>query len=246
MSRFTNKVALVTGGGTGIGRAVAQALVAEGAKVVVAGRREEPLKQLANEHPESVRYVITDITEKGAPANAIRFAIEQFERLDVLVNNAGVAVLAPLVELDDDTIQLTYGVNVQGALSLTREAVPHLAKVGGSVVNITSTLAQASQPGAAAYSGSKAALERITSSLAVELGPAGIRVNSVAPGVTQTKADMNEAGVPLEIIEAMIAQTPLGRIGQPEDIAKAVVFLASEDASWITGQSLQSSGGLML
>lgn len=243
MSRFANKVALITGGGTGIGRAVAEALVAEGAKVVVTGRREEPLKRLASEHPDAVRYVTTDVTEPGAPAAAIAYVIEQFGQLDVLVNNAGVGILAPLVELDDDALRLISGVNVEGLLIATRDAIPHLAKTGGAVVNISSTLAQASMPGAAAYSGSKAAVERITSSLAVELGPQGIRINTVAPGVTQT--DM-VSDAPPEMIQGMVAQTPLGRIGKPEDIARAVAFLASDDASWITGQVLQSSGGLML
>ena len=243
MSRFANKVALITGGGTGIGKAIAEALVAEGAKVVVTARREQPLKQLAADHPQAVRYITTDVTEKGAPAKAVRFVTEQFDRLDILINNAGVGAVAPLVELDDEAIQRTYGVNVQGALITTREAIPHLSKNGGSVINISSTLAQASMSGAAAYSGSKAAIERLTSALAVELGPQGIRVNSVAPGLTKT--DMSD-GVPQEMIDGMVAQTPLGRIGQPEDIAKAVAFLASDDASWITGQVLQSSGGLML
>ncbi len=243
MPRFSNKVALVTGGGTGIGRAIAKALVAEGCKVVVTGRREEPLKLLAAEHPDAVRYVTTDVTAKGAPAAAVAFVVEQFGGLNVLVNCAGAGALAPLLTLDDDTLEQMLAVNTKGVLITIREAIPHLAKSGGCVVNISSTLAQANMPGAAAYSGSKAAVERITSSLAVELGPQGIRLNSVAPGLT--KSDMSD-GVPQEAIDGMIAQTPLGRIGQPEDIAKAVVFLASDDASWITGQVLQSSGGLMV
>jgi meso-butanediol dehydrogenase / (S,S)-butanediol dehydrogenase / diacetyl reductase len=243
MSRFANKVALITGGGTGIGKAVAQALVAEGAKVVVTGRREEPLKQLAAEYPDSVSYVTADVAEKGGPAKAVAHAVETFGGLDLLVNNAGVGVLGPLVELDDDALRLASGVNVEGVLIATREAIPHLAKSGGSVVNISSTMSQTSMPGAAAYSGSKAAVDRITAALAVELGPQGIRVNSVAPGLTQTEM-LNDA--PEEMIQGMVAQTPLGRIGQVDDIAKAVLFMASDDASWITGQVLQASGGLML
>jgi len=243
MSRFAGKVALVTGGGTGIGRAVAVALVAEGAKVVVTGRREDPLKELVGQHPDEIRYITTDVTQKGAPAQAVGFAIEQFGRLDVIVNSAGLGTLGPLVDLDDDALAQTLAVNVQGTVATIREAIPHLAKRGGAIVNISSTLARASMPGAAVYSGAKAAVERITSALAVELGPQGIRVNSVAPGLTET--DMS-AGAPPEMVGGMVAQTPLGRLGQPEDIAKAVVFLASDDASWITGQVLQSSGGLMV
>ena len=241
--KLENKVALITGGGTGIGKAVAKALVAEGGKVVVTGRRLEPLEQLASEFPDSIRYTPMDVTEKGAPANAVRFVNEQFGRLDILVNSAGMGELGPLVDLGDDAIQKTFAVNVEGMLITTREAIPSLSQNGGAVVNISSTVAQASLPGTAAYAGSKAAMERITSSLAVELGPQGIRVNSVAPGVTNT--DIISIA-PKEMIDGMIAQTPLGRIGEPEDIARAVVFLASDDASWITGQVLQSSGGLML
>ena len=243
MSRFTNKVALITGGGTGIGRAVARALVSEGAKVVVTGRREEPLAQLAAESPDAVRYVTTDVTKKGALAEAVHFVIEQFERLDVLVNSAGIGTLGPLAELGDDAIQQTFAVNVESVLIATREAIPALSINGGAVVNISSALAQASVADSAVYSGSKAAMERITAALAVELGPQGIRVNSVAPGLTKT--EMSDTA-PQEVIDALVAQTPLGRIGKPEDIAQAVVFLASDDASWITGQVLQSSGGLML
>ncbi len=243
MLRFTNEVALITGGGTGIGRAVAIALVAEGARVVVTGRREEPLKQLAAEFPDAVRYVTADVAEKGGPAKAVRFVVEQFGRLDILVNNAGVGELEPLLESSDEDIAQMFAVNVHGVLITTREAIPHLAKQGGAVVNISSIVAQASMPFGAPYAGGKAAVERISTTLAVELGPQNIRVNAVAPGLTKT--DMN-ADLHEEMVNEMIARTPLGRLGKPEDIAKAVVFLASDDASWITGQVLQSSGGLML
>ena len=243
MSRFNNKVALITGGGTGIGKAVAEAIVAGGGKVVITGRREEPLKALAAEHPDSVKYIATDVAASGGPAAAVRYTIEQFDHLDIVVNNAGVGLLGPLTDLDNDALKTMSAVNVEGVLITTREAIPHLAKSKGSVVNISSTLARASIPGGAAYSASKAAVERLTSALAVELGPMGISVNAVAPGLTQT--DMSKEA-PDEMIQAMVSQTPLGRMGKVEDIAKAVAFLASDDASWITGQSLQSSGGLML
>lgn len=243
MSRFTNKVALVTGGGTGIGKAVTEALVAEGAKVMITGRREQPLQQLASQHPDSIRYVTADVTQKGGPATAVRQTVEQLGQLDILVNNAGAGNLGPMVEFDDDAIEQTLAVNLRGLLITTREAIVHLVRTHGTVVNISSTLAQASMPGTAVYAGVKAAVERSTAALAAELGPQGIRVNSVAPGLTET--DMT-SGLPQEMLDSMIAQTPLGRLGMAEDIARAVAFLASEDASWITGQVLQSSGGLML
>ena len=218
------------------------ALVAEGGRVVVTGRREEPLAKLAAECPDAVRYITTDVTEKGALTKAVHFVIEQFERLDILVNSAGIGTPGPLAELGDDAIQQTLAVNVESVLIATREAIPVLSKNAGAGVNISSALAQASVADSAAYSGTKAAMERITAALAVELGPQGIRVNSVAPGLTKT--DMSDTA-PQEVVDAL-AQTPLGRIGKPEDIARAVVFLASDDASWITGQVSQSSGGLML
>lgn len=243
MSRFTDKVALVTGGGTGIGRASAEAIVAEGGKAVIVGRREEPLAAVAKEHPDAIRYIAVDITHADGPKRAVAFTVEQFGRLDVLVNNAGVLRAGPLGDHSDQDIDALYDINVKGALRMTREALSELGKTRGSVVNISSVVATGSAGGFAAYSGTKAALSHITRTLAVEFGPAGVRVNSVSPGLTQT--DMGD-DVPDEAVKGMIAQTPLGRIGQPADIAKAVAFLASEDASWITGQDLQSSGGLML
>ena len=241
MSRFQNKVALITGGGTGIGRAAALAFIAAGGSVVVTGRREAPLKALAQEHPDAVRYLVGDITAPGQARRIVDYTVEQFGRLDTLVNNAGVAILKPLVEFTDDELDLLFAVNTKALLSLTREAIGALQKTKGAVVNISSTVSRGSVAGAAAYAGTKAAVDRITSSLAVELGPLGIRVNAVAPGFTKT--DMS-ASVPDEMTQGMIQQTPLGRIGDPADIARAVLFLAEDP--WVTGQSLQSSGGLML
>ncbi|MCA9717520.1 MAG: glucose 1-dehydrogenase [Myxococcales bacterium] len=241
MNRFTDKVALVTGGGSGIGRAAALAFVAEGGAVVVTGRREAPLRALAEEHPDSVRAITGDISAPGVARRVVDFTLAQFGRLDTVVNNAGVWVAKPLVELTDDDIDLLLSVNVRGVLALTREAVPALQKTRGSVVNVSSTAARASLPGVAAYAGTKAAIERITSSLAVELGPLGVRVNAVAPGLTRTEMS---ATLPDAMAQGMVAQTPLGRLGETADIARAITFLASD--AWITGQSLQSSGGLML
>lgn len=243
MNRFENKIGLVTGGGTGIGRAVAEAIVSEGGNVVVASRRAEPLRSLAAEHPDRIRYITADVARASDCKNAVAFAIEHFARLDVLVNNAAAFSMKPLSEMDSSEIAAMTEANINGVLYMIREALPHLIETSGSIVNVTSVMADASLPGTAVYSGTKAAQQQITRSLAVELGPQGVRVNAVAPGFTET--DMI-AGLPQEIRAASISGTPLGRIGKPEDIAKAVLFLASEDASWITGQVLQSSGGNML
>ena len=244
MSRFTNRVALITGGGTGIGRASAELIAAEGGQVVVVGRREEPLAALAKEYPDNIHYTTADLAAADGAKRAVEYTLQKFDRLDILINNAGVGILGPLAELDDKSLDLLYSVNVTGLLRITREALPALTKNHGAVVNISSTVAQAAFPGSAAYAGTKAAVERITASLATELGGTGVRVNAVAPGVTET--DMAKDALNDEMKAMMISQTPLGRIGQPGDIAKAVAFLASDDASWITGQILQSSGGFML
>ena len=243
MKRFIDKVVIVSGGGTGIGRAAVEAVLAEGGSVVVTGRREAPLKALRDEHPDAVRYVAGDIAAPGVAKRVVDHAVAEFGGVDVVINNAGIGLLGPLVEASDEAIDLTLGVNVKGVLVLTREALPQLQKRGGAVVNISSTVADFSMAGSALYAGTKAAVNRITAALAVELGPLGIRVNAVAPGLTITA--MSEAA-PQEMLQGMVAQTPLGRAGKPEDIARSIVFLASDDASWVTGQVLQSSGGLML
>lgn len=243
MTRFKDKVALITGGGTGIGRATAKAIVAEGGKAVITGRREQPLKALADEHPDSIRYVSADVSSADGPAKAVAFTVEQFGQIDILINNAGVAHMGPLLHTDDRAIDRAFDINVKGVLRLSREAAPHLQTTRGNVVTISSIVGDAAIPNAAAYAGSKAAVQQITRVLAAEFGPTGVRFNAVAPGYTVT--DMS-AGLSDEVQQAMIAQTPMGRAGTPEDIAKAIVFLASDDASWITGQTLQSSGGLLL
>jgi len=245
MSQFNEKVALVTGGGTGIGKAVTEALVAGGAKVVVVGRRSEPLDVLATEHPGSVAAFAADLGKPGSAKEAVAFAVKTFGRLDVLVNNAGVGIIKPLTDTTEEDLDLLLSVNVKAVLSTTREALPELVKRKGNVVNVSSVVSTGVFPGSAAYSGTKAAVDQITRALAAELGPQGVRVNAVAPGMTETPmtAGMGEDKAMMNMV---VAQTPLGRLGDTRDIASAVTYLASGGAQWVTGQILQSSGGFLL
>jgi 3-oxoacyl-[acyl-carrier protein] reductase len=172
--------------------------------------------------------------------------IEQaFGRLDVLVNNAAVFVRQPLEALNDQELRAIYATNAIAPLALIREALPLLRAARGSIVNVTSTAARIAKPSLSAYSSSKLALEQATRSLATELGPDGIRVNAVAPGMTRTEMISDLTADP-ERFSTYVAGTPLGRVGEPEDVAGAILFLASNEASWITGQVLQASGGFQL
>ena len=244
MGRFDGKVALVTGGGTGIGRAVALGIAGEGGKVVVTGRRIEPLQEVSATNPERIRCVQADVSRGEDVKRAIAFTVEQFGALDVLVNNAAACTMGPLANMSDDDISAMLDVNVKGTLMGIRDALPHLGARRGCVVNVTSVTAGAATPMMAAYAGSKAAIEHLTRCLAVELGPSGVRLNVVAPGMTLTP--MLEDNMDQQGIDRTAAHTPLRRVGTPEDIAEAVLFLASDQAAWITGQVVQSSGGLSL
>lgn len=239
-----DKVALITGGGTGIGRGIALSLRAAGAKVVVVGRREAPLAALAAEDPE-IAYTTADVTKTEDIRAAIAFTRERFGKLDVLVNNAGVFVAKPHVETSDEEIALQLAVNVGGVLVASREALPALSETKGSIVNISSVVAKAAGPGLVTYSATKAAVDHLTRVLAAEVGQAGVRVNAVSPGLT--RSEMSE---PLladeETRRGYISQTPFGRLGEPEDIAQVVTFLASDAAGWVTGQVVAASGGLLL
>lgn len=244
MGRFDGKAALVTGGGTGIGRAVVTGIAREGGRAVVVGRRREPLEALARELPGQIYFTQADVSKTGDVKRAVAFAVERCGGLDVLVNNAGVTRMGPLSDLTDDAIREMVETNYVGPLAAMREALPHLVERRGAIVNVTSITGQSASPGMTVYGGTKAALDHATRALAVEIGPSGVRVNVVAPGLTMTDMAtrfLDEAG-----IEQAAKRTPLRRAGTPEDVAEAVLFLASGDAAWITGQVVQSSGGLAL
>ncbi|MBK06660.1 MAG: hypothetical protein CL920_23470 [Deltaproteobacteria bacterium] len=243
MGQFNNKVAIVTGGGTGIGKQMTESLVAEGAKVVITGRRRGPLEALSQKHPEQIYFVQADVSKPNDPKRVVEYTIETLGQLDILINNAGTFASAPLVETSDEDITRVLNVNILGVLAFSREAIPYLSKTNGNIVNTSSVVATGVMPGISVYAASKAAVDHITRTLAAELGPQGIRVNAVSPGMTRT--DM--AAPMLEQMEESFAQqTPLARIGNPIDIANVALFLASNKAGWVTGQVLASSGGLML
>ncbi|WP_170431715.1 SDR family NAD(P)-dependent oxidoreductase [Ruegeria arenilitoris] len=245
MENLENKVVLITGGGTGIGKATASAFIANGAKVVITGRRQSVLEKATQELGPQAYAIVGDVSKDGEPARVIEETINTFGQLDVLVNNAGTGKMGPLSETSDQDIESIYRTNVFGPLAFAREATPHLAESKGAIINISSVVARGMMPGAAVYASSKAAVDHATRLIAAELGPLGIRVNAVAPGLTDTEitADVKSNE---QMLGMIIAQTPMGRIGEPEDIANAVLLLADNRAGWITGQSLQAGGGFLL
>jgi NAD(P)-dependent dehydrogenase (short-subunit alcohol dehydrogenase family) len=243
--RFEGKVVLVTGGGTGIGGAIARAFLAEGARVAVSGRRVEPLKALAPQAGRRLLPVAADVTSAADRKRVVETVEKEFGRLDVLVNNAGAFLSKPLAETTDKEIADIYGVNVLGLIGLTREALPLLEKARGSVINVSSVVATGVLAGSSVYSSTKAAVDHFTRLLAAELGPRGVRVNGVSPGVTETDMAAGFLSDP-QARKGIEAQTPLGRIGRSEDVSPVVLFLASEDAGWVTGQLVAASGGILL
>lgn len=218
MSRFERKVALVTGGGTGIGRAVVESFVAEGGKVVVVGRRKEPLASLAAEHADAISIAEADVSKPEEVRNVVEMVTQDLGRLDTLVNNAGVGLLKPLVETTDEELSLLTEVNINGGLRLIRETLPLLTKGPGSIVNISSTLSAFSIPGTAAYAATKSAVDRFTRTLAAELGSVGVRVNAVAPGLTKT--DMAVGAMDQAMFDQMSRRLPWGVPASPRTSPK--------------------------
>jgi 3-oxoacyl-[acyl-carrier protein] reductase len=247
MSKLTGKVAVVTGASKGIGAAIAKALAAEGASVVV---NYASSKGGADAVVDAIRTaggkalaVQGDVSKAADAQGIIDAAIKAYGRLDVLVNNSGVYEFAGIGDITEDHFHRQFNVNVLGLLLTTRAAAQHLGE-GASVINIGSVVTSVLPPQSAVYAGTKGAVDAITGVLAGELGPRKIRVKAINPGGVETEGT-HTAGISGSEMEAgFIAQTPLGRIGQPDDIADVAVFLASDDARWLTGEKLVASGGM--
>jgi 3-oxoacyl-[acyl-carrier protein] reductase len=247
MSKLARKVAVVTGASKGIGASIAKHLAAEGAAVVVNYSSSKA----------GADRVVAEITAKGGRATAVQANVaheadiqklfaaakEVFGQIDILVNNAGVYEFAPIEAVTAEHFHKMFDLNVLGLILASREAIKHFGPGGGSIVNISSVVSTLAPPNISVYSATKAAVDAVTRSLAKELGPRNIRVNSINPGMVETEG-VHAAGIAeSDMRKQTEAATPLGRIGQPQDIAPAVVFLASPEASWITGETLYISGG---
>jgi len=239
------KVALVTGGSRGIGAAISRRLAQDGAKVAVnysssKQAAEAVVRTIKEEGGEAV-LAPGDVSAKDGPAKIAAATHAAFGRIDILVNNAGVLEAAALGDATREHFEKVFAINVFGVVEMTRAAAPHLPD-GGRVINTSSIGARAAVAGVSAYCASKAAVDALTRCFAAELGPRGITVNAVAPGTTDTDMLIRDP----QFLEQAIAKTPLGRVGQPADIAGVVAFLASADAGWVTGQVIDASGGLRL
>jgi 3-oxoacyl-[acyl-carrier protein] reductase len=246
--KLSGKVAVVTGASKGIGASIVLHLAAEGAAVVVNYASSK----------EGAERVVGEIVRKGGKAIAVQANVanqadiqrlfseakKAFGRLDILVNNAGIYEFAPIENVTAEHFHKLFDLNVLGLILASQEAVKYFGADGGNIVNISSVVATLAPPATSVYSATKAAVNAVTRSLAQELGPRNIRVNAINPGMVETEG-VHSAGIADSDFRRQVeSQTPLGRIGQPQDIAPAAVFLASSDSAWITGETLYISGGL--
>jgi NAD(P)-dependent dehydrogenase (short-subunit alcohol dehydrogenase family) len=247
MGMLEGKVALVTGAGTGIGKGIALMFAHQGAKVVIAARRIEKLDETAQLAPESISCIRMDLNNEAERARALETVIERHGKLDVLVSNAGAQLWKNFADTSNEEIDEIYLTNLSSTVRFVKQAVPYLEASKGNIVIISSTAGRyvlSPSQLLSVYGASKAGLNQFTRAVAPELGPKGIRINAVAPGLTRGEyadegVDTNDAATQ----DWIRSVTPLGRMGEPEDIARVVTFMASDMASWVTGQVIDASGG---
>jgi len=247
MDKLKDKVAIVTGASKGIGAGIARRLAADGAKVVVnyASSRSGADKVVAAIEAAGGTAVAmgADVSDEAQVASLVEAAIDRFGCLDIVVNNAGIYQLAALEDTTEALYRAQFDINVLGPLLVIRAAAPHMGK-GGSIINISSNVTRVLPSGSAVYTGTKAAIDAITGVLSRELGPRGIRVNAVNPGLIETEGTHTAGAIGSEFQSWYESLTPLGRIGQVQDIAPIVSYLASDDAAWVTGEIILGSGGM--
>ncbi len=246
--KLAGKVAVVTGASKGIGASIARHLAAEGASVVVNYASSKA----------GADKVVAEITGAGGKAVAVQGDVSKkadidrlftetkkaYGQLDVLVNNAGIYEFAPLEQITEEHFHKQFNLNVLGLILTTQESLKYFPATGGSIINISSVVGVNPLPNAAVYSATKAAVDAVTKSLAKELGPKNIRVNSINPGMVETEGVHAAGFLETEFPKQVVSQTPLGRIGQPQDIGKVATFFASDDSGWVTGETLLISGGM--
>jgi 3-oxoacyl-[acyl-carrier protein] reductase len=248
VKKLEGKVAVVTGASKGIGAAIAKEMGGAGASIVVNyASSKKGADRVVGEIEKSGGKAVAvqaNVAKRAEIAHLFSETIKAFGGLDILVNNAGVYEFAPIEEITEEHFHKQFNTNVLGLLLTSQEAVKHFSPAGGAIINISSLVSTYTPPNSAVYSATKAAVDAVTKSLSKELGPRNIRVNAINPGMVETEGAQALTAPDSDFRKQMEAQTPLGRIGQPCDIAPTAVFLASPDASWLTGETLYISGGL--
>lgn len=244
--KLENQIAVVTGGSRGIGAATALRLARDGATIAVVYRADraaaDSVVRQIREAGGRAEAFQADVSDENAARAMINAVVERYGHIDILVNAAGIVNLEPLGEITRENFEHQLRVNAWSVIATIQAALPYFPKTGGAIINVSSNLVLRPRPGLAVYSASKSAVETLTNGFAKELGLRNIRVNAVAPAVTRT--DMT-AGLPSDYRASETASTPLGRLAEPDDIADAIAFFASNDARWITGRTILTDGGRM-
>ncbi len=247
MSKLSGKVAVVTGASKGIGAAIAKSLAAEGASVVVnyasSKAGADPFVAEITAAGGKAVAVGGDVSKAAEAEGIIDGAISNFGKLDILVNNSGVYEFSPIEDFSEELYKRIFDVNVLGLLLTTKAAVKRF-NGSGTIINISSAVTSLNPPNSSVYTGTKGAVDAITGVLANELGPKNIRVNAINPGIVETEGTQSAGFIGSDFEKDVVGQTPLGRTGKPDDIASVAVFLASDDSTWLTGDTIVASGGL--